>query len=64
MIPSHTSFSHTHTYTHIHEAVVHGYTLSQVFRVSGASTNNPSLMRLTDPMALWQAKAISLCLLA
>mmetsp|Transcript_7722 Transcript_7722/g.20580 ORF Transcript_7722/g.20580 Transcript_7722/m.20580 type:complete len:126 (-) Transcript_7722:263-640(-) len=35
-----------------------------VFRVSGASTSNPSLVRLTDPIALWQAKAISLCLIA
>jgi len=35
-----------------------------VFRVSGASTPQPSIMRLTDPVALWNAKVISLLLLA
>lgn len=34
-----------------------------VYRVAGAGSANPSVMRLVDPVALWQAKVISLCIL-
>lgn len=35
---------------------------TQVWRVRGAGSGSPGVMRLVDPIGLWQSGAISMCL--